>query len=190
MKGKLIIFSAPSGAGKTTLVKAMLDSGPGLEFSVSACSRPKRAGETNGKDYYFIGVEGFKEKIRENAFLEWEEVYKDHFYGTLESEVERIRNKGRHVIFDVDVYGGLNIKKQYGEHALAIFIMPPSLEVLEERLRKRSTDAEENILKRIDKARHEIGKSVDFDKIIVNDDLDTAIAEAKKLVSAYLNTDA
>jgi len=190
MKGKLIIFSAPSGAGKTTLVKAMLDSGPGLEFSVSACSRSKRAGETNGKDYYFIGLERFKEKIRENAFLEWEEVYKDHFYGSLESEVERIRAEGRHVIFDVDVYGGLNIKKQYGDKALAIFIMPPSLEVLEERLRKRSSDSEENILKRIDKARHEIGKAVEFDKIIVNDDLDTAIAEAKKLVSGFLNTDA
>ncbi len=190
MKGKLIIFSAPSGAGKTTLVKAMLDSGTDLEFSVSACSRPKRAGETNGKDYYFIGLEEFKEKIREDAFLEWEEVYKDHFYGSLESEVERIRSKGRHVIFDVDVYGGLNIKKQYGKYALSIFIMPPSLEVLEERLRKRSSDAEENILKRINKARHEIGKAVEFDEIIVNDDLDTAIAEAKKLVSDFLNTDA
>lgn len=189
MKGKLIIFSAPSGAGKTTLVKAMLDSDPALEFSVSACSRPKRAGETNGKDYYFIGLEGFKEKIREDAFLEWGEVYKDHFYGTLASEVERIRNKGRHVIFDVDVYGGLNIKKQYGGSALAIFIMSPSVEVLEERLRKRSSDAEENILKRIDKARHEIEKAGKFDTIIVNDDLDTAIAEAKKLVSDFLNAD-
>ncbi len=186
MEGKLIIFSAPSGAGKTTIVHAMLEQLDELEFSISACTRPKRKNETEGKDYYFLGVDGFREKIAENAFLEWEEVYKDHYYGTLLSEVDRIWANGKHVIFDVDVYGGINIKKQYHENALAIFIMPPSVEVLEERLRKRSTDSEENIQKRMVKARHEIGKAVEFDKIIINDSLEVAIAEALMAVKSFL----
>ena len=187
MQGKLIIFSAPSGAGKTTIVHAMLQKVAELEFSISACSREKRKNEVEGKDYYFLGVEAFKKKIDEGAFLEWEEVYKNHFYGTLRSEVERIWNKGKHVIFDVDVYGGLNIKKQFTERALAIFIMPPSIKVLEERLRNRSTDTAANINKRLEKALHEIGKSDDFDHIIINDNLDTAIDEALQAVKSFLN---
>jgi len=187
MEGKMIIFSAPSGAGKTTIVRAMLDFFPGLEFSVSACSRPKRETEIDGRDYYFLGVEGFRRKISEGAFLEWQEVYKDHYYGTLRSEVERIWASGRQVIFDVDVYGGINIKKQYGERALSVFVMPPSLEILEERLRKRSTDDEASLSKRLEKARQEIGKAGEFDIILMNDDLERAIEEAKHIVAGFLN---
>ncbi|MDT8393423.1 MAG: guanylate kinase [Bacteroidales bacterium] len=187
MKGKLLIFSAPSGAGKTTLVQAMLKEFPDLEFSISACSRPQRKNEVDGRDYYFIGVEEFKNKIKSGDFLEWEEVYKDHYYGTLKSEVERIWSLGKHVIFDVDVYGGINIKQQYGERALAIFVMPPSVEILEQRLKQRSTDSEENIKQRLEKALHEIDKAHEFDKIIVNDQLDKAIAESGKAVSDFLN---
>ncbi|RLD37381.1 MAG: guanylate kinase [Bacteroidetes bacterium] len=189
MEAKLVIFSAPSGAGKTTIVRAMLDSFQNLEFSISACSRPKRENEVDGLDYYFLGVEGFKKKIEEDAFLEWEEVYRDHFYGTLKSEVTRIGAKDHYVIFDVDVYGGLNIKRQFGSKALAIFIMPPSVEALEDRLRKRSTDTNKNIQKRMDKARHEISKADEFDKIIINDELNDAIDEAKRAVSDFLNNE-
>ncbi|MEN8223878.1 MAG: guanylate kinase [Bacteroidota bacterium] len=189
MEGKLVIFSAPSGAGKTTIVHAMLDAGLGLEFSISACSRPKRNNETDGRDYYFLGPDIFKERIEEEAFLEWEEVYKDHYYGTLRSELDRIWAKGRHVIFDVDVYGGLNIKSQFGSKALAIFVMPPSIEILEARLRGRSTDSEESIQKRMDKARHEITKASHFDTIIINDDLDIAIRSTQEVITAFLNTD-
>lgn len=190
MEGKLVIFSAPSGAGKTTLVRAMLMEDLGLEFSISACSRQQRENEVDGRDYYFIGTEEFKKKINAGAFLEWEEVYKDHYYGTLKSEVERIWSLGRHVIFDVDVYGGINIKQQYGERALAIFVMPPSVDILAQRLRNRSTDSEENIKKRLEKALHEIEKAREFDKIIVNDRLDKAIAESRKTVSDFLNNHA
>jgi len=186
MKGKLVIFSAPSGAGKTTIVHAMLDQVVELEFSISACSRPIRKNEVDGKDYYFLGIDGFEEKIREEAFLEWEEVYKDHYYGTLRSEVDRIWANGKHVIFDVDVYGGLNIKQQYQDQALAIFVMPPTVEILEERLRNRSTDSEDNIQKRMDKARHEISKAGEFDKIIINEDLDAAISEALEEVKEFI----
>ena len=186
MQGKLIICSAPSGAGKTTIVHAIMERIGQLEFSVSACSRPRRKNEVDGRDYYFLGIEGFKEKIREEAFLEWEEVYKDQYYGTLRSEVERIWSGGKHVIFDVDVYGGLSIKKLYPEQALALFIMPPSVEILEERLRNRSTDTEENIQKRLEKARLEISKAGEFDKIIINDELDVAIAEALAAVKEFL----
>ncbi|RLD82145.1 MAG: guanylate kinase [Bacteroidetes bacterium] len=186
MDGKLIIFSAPSGAGKTTIVRAMLERLKELEFSISACSREVRKGEVDRKDYYFLGLDGFRKRIAENAFLEWEEVYKDHYYGTLLSEVERIWDEGKHVIFDVDVYGGVNIKKQFPEKALAIFVMPPSVEILEDRLRQRSTDEDENIKKRMDKARHEISKAGEFDKIIVNDDLDTAISEALAAIKEFI----
>ena len=184
--GKLIIFSAPSGAGKTTLVKHLLAAGLGLEFSVSATSRQKRAGETDGKDYYFLTAAAFREKIKEDAFLEWEEVYQDHFYGTLKSEVQRIWSKGKHVIFDVDVVGGLNIKQQYGEKALSVFVMPPTPEHLEDRLRKRSTESEENLKKRLDKARHELSFAGRFDKILINDDLDKAKQEAELLVKEFI----
>ena len=187
MKGKLVIFSAPSGAGKTTIVRAMLSHFPQLEFSVSACSRSKREAEVDGRDYYFLGLEGFRKKISEGAFLEWEEVYKDHYYGTLRSEVDRIWAAGKHVIFDVDVYGGINTKKQFRERALSVFVMPPSVEVLEDRLRKRSTDDEFSLRKRLDKARHEIGKAHEFDEIIVNDELDRAVEEAKQIVAEFLD---
>jgi len=184
--GKLIIISAPSGAGKTTIVHSLLESDLGLEFSVSAASRPKRKNEVDGKDYYFISVKDFKEKIKNEKFLEWEEVYKDHFYGTLKSEVERIWAKGHHVIFDVDVYGGINIKKYYKHKALSIFIMPPSMKHLDQRLRGRSTESEENLSKRLEKAEHEMSFAGEFDRIIINDNLETALTEAKEIVTEFL----
>jgi len=187
-KGKLIIFSAPSGAGKTTIVKHLLQSDLNLEFSISAASREKRKGEENGKDYYFLTADEFRNKINEDAFLEWEEVYKDHFYGTLKSEVERIRNKGHHVIFDVDVVGGLNIKKYFGNEALAVFVMPPHIDALEARLRGRSTESEESLKKRLEKAEHELSYASKFDYQLINDDLVTARAEAKQLVIDFINS--
>jgi guanylate kinase len=185
-EGKLVIFSAPSGAGKTTIVKALLKSFPTLEFSISAASREKRFNEVHGRDYYFISADEFRTKIANNEFLEWEEVYKDHFYGTLKSEVERIWDKGHHVIFDVDVVGGLNIKRLYNERALSVFIMPPSVEELETRLHKRSTESCEDLKKRIEKARNELTYAPNFDRIIVNDNLEKAIGEAKELVKIFL----
>ncbi|RLD61300.1 MAG: guanylate kinase [Bacteroidetes bacterium] len=187
MPGKLLIFSAPSGAGKTTIVKHLIEQNFNLEFSVSACSRPKRRGEVDKVDYYFLSVDEFKQNIKDNKFIEWEEVYKNHFYGTLKSEVERIWGKGNNAIFDVDVKGGLNIKKQYGDKALAVFVMPPSVEELKKRLLLRSTDSIKNINKRIEKAEYEITFADKFDKIIVNDDLDTTLAKAKKIVEDFLN---
>lgn len=187
MTGKLVIFSAPSGAGKTTIVKKMLEKLPELQFSVSACSRKKRPGEKDGKDYYFLSVASFREKISNDEFLEWEEVYKGHFYGTLKSEISRIWDKGKHVIFDVDVVGGLNIKKYYGDKALAIFIMPPSLGHLKERLRKRSTDSEENIETRLAKAEKELKYSEQFDVIIVNNKLEKAVQEAETVVKDFID---
>lgn len=185
-KGKLIIFSAPSGAGKTTLVKHLLESDLDLEFSVSATSRIMRAGEADGKDYYFISAADFRKRIASNDFLEWEEVYKDHFYGTLKSEVERIWASGKHVIFDVDVIGGLNVKKEYGKLALAVFVMPPTPGHLESRLRKRSTENEENLKKRLDKAMVELSFSNRFDVILINDDLKKARNEAVELVKGFI----
>ncbi|NVK64506.1 MAG: guanylate kinase, partial [Flavobacteriales bacterium] len=140
-KGKCIIFSAPSGAGKTTIVHALLEKDLGLEFSVSACSRDPRPNEVHGEDYYFLGVEGFKEKIDEDAFIEWEEVYTNNFYGTLRSEIERIWSQGKTVIFDVDVIGGLSLKRLFLDDAFAVFVQPPSYEELEKRLRGRSTES-------------------------------------------------
>ena len=153
---KLIVISAPSGAGKTSIVHYLLKNMPELSFSISACSRNKRANETDGKDYHFLGVDGFKNKIKENAFLEWEEVYENQFYGTLKSEVEIILNEGKTVIFDVDVVGGLNIKKQYPKESLAIFIMPPSMDVLRERLSGRGSESEESLQIRLENAEKEI----------------------------------
>lgn len=183
---KCVIFSAPSGAGKTTIVRSLLNLGLPLEFSVSACSRPARGHETDGKDYYFIGVEGFKKKIAEGAFVEWEEVYPDHFYGTLKSEVERIWNNGNAVIFDVDVIGGLNLKKQFGDKALAVFVNPPSVQALEDRLRFRSTETEEKIKQRLGKANYELKFINDFDVVVLNDTLEIAIADAEKVVTEFL----
>ncbi len=186
MKGKVIIFSAPSGAGKTTIVQHLLKVYPQLEFSVSACSREKRNGETNGVDYYFISVEEFKQKIANGEFAEYEEVYKDNFYGTLKSEIERIWKKGKHIIFDMDVMGGLNLRLQFGDNALAIFVMPPSVDHLELRLKSRETETPESIARRIGKAGQEIKKASLFDNIILNDHLETALAEAEKLVGDFL----
>lgn len=185
-KGKCVIFSAPSGAGKTTIVHSLLKANIGLEFSISACSRDPRQNEKDGKDYHFLGIEGFKKKIEENAFLEWEEVYTNNFYGTLRSEIERIWEHGNCVVFDVDVVGGLNLKKIFGDDALAIFVQPPSYEELEKRLRYRSTESEEKINQRMSKAKKELSSAVDFDFILVNDDLDKAIEKAKELVVNFI----
>lgn len=187
MKGKLIIFSAPSGAGKTTIVKHLLQLGFGLEFSVSATSRQPRPGEVNGKDYYFLSESEFRKKIEDDAFLEWEEVYSGIFYGTLKSEVERIRHAGKNVIFDVDVVGGLNIKKFYGNEALAVFVQPPSVEELKNRLRNRSTESEEKIEMRVAKAEQEMEFAGRFDVIIVNNELSEALTKAEKIIAEFLS---
>ncbi len=187
-KGKLIIFSAPSGSGKTTLAKYVLSSIENIIFSISACSRKPREGEKNGVEYYFLSVEDFKRKIAENAFVEWEEVYHNHFYGTLFSEVEKSRNQGNHVLFDVDVIGGLNIKKKYRDEALAIFVKPPSVDVLTERLYSRSSDSAEAIKTRIEKAEHELSFQDQFDVIVVNDKLEKAKRQTLKVVHDFINS--
>lgn len=187
MAGKLIILSAPSGAGKSTLVHHLLNSNLNLEFSISATSRAPRVTEKDGIDYYFLSPEQFKQKIANNEFLEYEEVYPDCFYGTLRSEVDRITKKGKNVIFDVDVKGGLNIKKQFGDKALAIFVAPPNMETLKERLLKRGTETHEMIQKRIEKAAYEMSFAPQFDKIIINDDLEKAKKEIEETVRDFLN---
>jgi guanylate kinase len=186
MEGKLVIISAPSGAGKTTIVKHLLDSGLNLAFSVSATTRELRGNEIDGIDYYFISVEEFKKRIENNEFVEWEEVYRDLLYGTLKSELERIWKNGYHVLFDVDVTGGINLKKLFGTKSIAIFIMPPSVEELENRLNKRGTDTPEIIKMRVDKAREELELANQFDTIIINHQLDKAKEEAHKIVSSFL----
>jgi guanylate kinase len=185
---KLIVISAPSGAGKTSIVHYLLKNMPELAFSVSACSREKRENETHGEDYCFLGVEGFKNKIAENAFLEWEQVYPNQYYGTLTSEIERIWSEGNSVIFDVDVVGGLNIKKQYPAECLSIFIMPPSLEVLQERLIARGSESKESLQKRLDKAEGEIAKNQEFDRIILNDNFDIACKETMGVISNFIKS--
>lgn len=187
MKGKLVIFSAPSGSGKTTIVHHLLKEDFNLEFSISACSREKRHTETDGVDYYFLSVEDFKRKIANNEFIEWEEVYKDHYYGTLRSEVDRIRTLGKNVIFDIDVKGGLNIKKQFGDEALAIFVQAPSVKELENRLRVRSTDSHDKITKRMERVEYELSFADKFDYVIVNDNLEKALIEAENLLDNFLN---
>jgi len=185
-KGKLIIFSAPSGSGKTTIVKNLLQKGFKMEFSISATTRSPRGEEKNGIDYYFLTPDEFRKKIKDNELLEWEEVYTDKYYGTLKSEVERITSKGNNVVFDVDVVGGLNIKKMYGDMAIAIFIQPPSVEELRKRLIGRGTDSEEVIQQRLDKAEEEISYAPGFDFIIINDKLENAITETEELLNSFL----
>lgn len=184
---KLIIFSAPSGAGKSTLVRYLLSQGLNLRFSISATSRAPRGEEKNGKEYYFLTPDEFRKRIARNDFLEYEEVYTDKFYGTLKSEVDRILAEGSNVVFDVDCVGGLNIKKIYGEQALSIFIMPPSVEVLRERLEKRGTDSPEVIENRLAKAEYEMSFAPQFDVTVCNDDYDRAKTEILNLVTDFIN---
>ena len=187
MPGKLIIFSAPSGAGKTTIVKHLLAKDSRLGFSISACTRDKRGrSEVHGKDYYFLTPEDFKQRIDNDEFVEWQEVYVGAFYGTLKSEVERIWSEGKSVIFDVDVKGGINIKKMYGDKALSVFVKPPSVEELERRLRSRNTETEESISKRIFKVKFEMSFQDQFDIVLVNDDLEKTLETAEKLVDDFL----
>lgn len=187
MPHKLIIISAPSGAGKTTIVKNLLQHSEfQFEFSISACSRAKRETEIDGKDYYFLTSDEFKKRISNNEFIEWEEVYKDHFYGTLKSEIDRIFAKGNNVLFDVDVKGGVNLKHIFGTKALSIFIMPPSVVELENRLRLRHTDSEQNIQKRIGKAKEELLYFNKFDTVVVNNMLENAIIETKRIITEFL----
>jgi len=184
--GKLIVISAPSGAGKTSIVHFLLGKTDALSFSVSACSRARRDNETDGIDYHFLTVDEFQKEIKEDSFLEWEEVYKNQYYGTLKSEVERIWKEGKTVIFDVDVVGGINIKKQYQKECLSIFIMPPSLAVLEERLQKRGSESKESLQKRVAKAKEEIAKRMEFDQVILNDDFEVACMETMEVIQKFI----
>jgi len=187
MEGKLIIFSAPSGSGKTTIVKHLLNTNPNLGFSISACTRDKRGrNEEHGKDYYFLTPDDFKKKIDNNEFVEYEEVYQGAFYGTLKSEIERLWSIGKHVIFDVDVKGGLNLKKYYGDRALAIFVKCPSMEVLEQRLRSRKTETEDSISTRLFKVKFEMGFENQFDVTLLNSELEQALRDAQKLVDDFI----
>ena len=181
-----IVISAPSSAGKSTIVGALLAKFPQLAFSISACSRPPRGQEQNGVHYYFLQPEQFKQKIEEGAFFEWEEVYTGMYYGTLQAELERIWSAGKVVVFDVDVIGGIKIKQKLQDAALSIFIHPPSIAVLEERLRKRQTDSEEKIQLRIAKAAEEMSHSSAFDHVVVNDDLTVAIDQIEQLILAFI----
>ena len=186
-KGKALIFSAPSGSGKSTIVHHILDKYPDMEFSVSATSRSPRGEEKDGVDYYFLSEEEFRARIAENGFVEHEEVYPGRFYGTLKSEIKRIWDAGHVVIFDVDVKGGVNLKKYFGKNALSVFIQAPSVEVLRERLVKRGTDSPEDIEKRVAKAAEEMTYAPQFDHILINDDLQQAFEEAEALVSHFLS---
>lgn len=186
MEGKLFIFSAPSGSGKSTIVQHLVKQDLGLAFSISATSRPPRGDEVDGLEYHFISPDLFREKIDNNDFIEWEEVYPGQFYGTQKSEVNRIWEAGRHALFDIDVVGGLNLKKEYGEKALSVFIKPPSLKELEQRLLARGTDDAGALKNRLGKAKYEMGFSHQFDHVIVNDSLEKALAEAESLVRNFL----
>jgi guanylate kinase len=187
MQGKLIIFSAPSGAGKTTIVKHLLKKYPDkLSFSISASTREPRGDEEDGKDYYFMSKDDFLHRVAHQEFVEFEEVYSGAFYGTLNSEIERIWTSGKHVVFDLDVIGGLRLKKKFGDQALAIFVEPPSLDELEKRLRGRGTDSEEKLKERIEKADKELVYAKDFDVILHNDSLEEACLEAEKLIEDFL----
>lgn len=184
--GKLVIFSAPSGSGKTTIVRELLKRFPQFEFSISATSRKPRGTEQHGVDYYYLSNEEFRERVERGEFVEWEEVYAGTCYGTLKSEMERIWAKGNVIVFDVDVMGGISLKRLFGDDACSVFIMPPSIEELEHRLRGRGTDSEEVILKRIDKAEFELSKSNEFDFTVVNDVLADAVDEATKIIDNFL----
>lgn len=186
MEGRLVIISAPSGAGKTTIVNHLLRNDDRLEFSVSATTRKPRGTEKHGIEYYFLQVEEFRKKIRSNSFVEWEEVYNDQYYGTLKSEIERIWSAGHSVLFDVDVKGGINLKKIFSDKAVSIFIMPPSVEELEKRLLARATDSREKIRMRVEKAKEEIKLAESFDHIVVNDILEKAQDETFRIVSDFL----
>lgn len=185
-EGKLIIFSAPSGSGKTTIVKHLLESMGNLSFSISATSRSPRGQEEHGKDYYFLSIDEFDASVSKDEFLEWEEVYQGSRYGTLRSEVQRLWNEDKHVIFDIDVVGGLNLKKKFGDQALAVFVKAPSMEELEKRLRGRQTDSEEKIMQRVAKAKEETALADQFDHILLNDNLEDAKTKAIDLVSSFL----
>ena len=188
-QGKLIVFSAPSGSGKTTIVRHLLEQEElNLEFSISATSRAKRGTEVDGKDYYFLSAEEFKAKIKNDEFLEWEEVYRDNFYGTLKTEVERIWKLGKHVIFDIDVSGGLRIKRKFPEETLSVFVKPPSIDELKIRLKKRKTESEDKINMRVAKASAELATAPLFDVVIENDNLDNALKEAHKLVDEFIHS--
>lgn len=184
---KVIIFSAPSGSGKSTIIGHLLKRIPNMEFSISATSRKPRPGEENGREYYFLSHDEFKQKVAEDKFVEWVEVYQGTCYGTLKSEIERIWKKGNVVIFDVDVLGGVSLKKIFGDKALSVFIQPPSIEVLEQRLRDRNTETEESLKKRIERAQMELQYSNQLDVVVVNDDLETAINETETIVNNFLN---
>lgn len=184
MKGKIVILSAPSGTGKSTIIKHLTETRPDLrlKFSISATSRSPRKGEINGKDYYFLNKEEFLKKIKDQEFVEWEEVYSGTFYGTLESEIERISSSGDTVIMDVDVKGGINIKKKYGDQAIAIFVMPPTVEDLETRLRCRGTETEESLSQRLKKAEYEMSFSQCFDHTVINDNIDRTAEEIASFI--------
>lgn len=186
MGGKAIIFSAPSGSGKTTIVRHLLKKYPDLGFSISASTRDKRGRtEAHGKDYYFLSPEDFKKKIDDKEFIEWEEVYEGNFYGTLKSEIQRIWDQDKNVIFDVDVKGGLNLKKYFGDKSLAVFVKVPTLDILKERLRDRGTDSDESISRRLFKANFEMSFQDQFDKVLVNENLQTSLAEAQRLYEEF-----
>ncbi|PKP21441.1 MAG: guanylate kinase [Bacteroidetes bacterium HGW-Bacteroidetes-21] len=186
MEGKVLIFSAPSGSGKTTIVQELLKTFSQLEFSISATNRPPRVNEINGKDYYFVSTEIFKNRINKKAFVEFEEVYPGRYYGTLKSEMDRIWENKHFVVFDVDVKGGVSLKKIFGKNALSVFVCPPHLDALKERLEKRGTETLETLKMRLDKAAEELEFKKDFDVVLVNDNLTEAVAEAKRLVKEFL----
>jgi guanylate kinase len=187
MTGKLIIFAAPSGSGKTTIVKHLLDLGLNLSFSISATTRAKRDNETDGVDYFFLTKEAFQAKVKENAFLEWEEVYEGTYYGTLKTEVDKELAQGKNILFDIDVKGALNIKKIYGNQAMALFVKPPSIEILEERLRIRNTESEETFKTRIGKAAFELNFEDQFDITIINENIEEAREEARLIIENFIS---
>jgi guanylate kinase len=185
---KLIILTAPSGAGKTTIVQHLLNTMPELAFSISATTRERRPNEVEGKDYYYIGVAEFKKLIEEDAFAEWQQVYPDQFYGTLRREMDRIWSEGKHIVFDIDVKGAVNLKNAYPDQSLAIFVKPPSKEALFERLRRRKTENEESLRKRLAKAEEELTFENKFDHVLVNDVLEDALDEAQMVVRRFIHT--